>query len=190
VLRGHTLGYVHFSDCLIRYIVFYVADLFHFFSGVSAEAVLCFWAPRKDRSLSLPTSQHGSPSNDYTCPSPFVRLSHVFSVRRITGNLSEIASRIRQGRIKQIRADLPHDFPTKGDNSSLCSVPALSLYIALYLIFGFVRYWWLALYVAVSNKGLGMVIWWCVWAAALCTEQGAAVSWPKIKRFMIWCIYI
>ena len=63
---------------------------------------------------------------------PFSSLqpSHVFSVRRLTGNLSEIASRIRQGRIKQIRADLPHDFPAVRHNSVLCSRPTLSLCIA------------------------------------------------------------
>jgi len=112
----------------------------------------------KTANLSLPTVQQGSPSNDYTCPSPPVQLSHVFSVRRLTGNLSEIASRIRQGRIKQIRTDLPYDFPAIRDNSVLCSRSSLSLYIALCFIFGFVRYWWLTLCVATSNKGRGMVI--------------------------------
>jgi hypothetical protein len=48
----------------------------------------------------------------------------MFSMRRLTGNLSEIASRIRQGRIKQIRADLPDDFPAIRDNSLLFLRPA------------------------------------------------------------------
>jgi hypothetical protein len=45
-------------------------------------------------SFFLPTSRHGSSSDDYTClsPSPSVQLSHMFSVRHLTGNLSEIAS--------------------------------------------------------------------------------------------------
>lgn len=52
----------------------------------------------------------------------------MFSMRRLTGNLSEIASRIRQGRIKQIRTDPAHDFPAMRDNSlyyacATCLVP-------------------------------------------------------------------
>jgi len=127
-------------------------------SLVSQQRRFCVSEHPEMVDLSLPTMQQGSPSNDYTCPFPPVQLSHVFSVRRITGNLSEIASRIRQGRIKQIRTDLPHVCPTIGDNSVLCSRSSLSLYIALCFIFGFVRYWWLNLYVAMSNKGRGMVI--------------------------------
>lgn len=153
VLRGHCPRYGYFSYCSIRYVLLRRADLFHYFSCVSAQRFCASEHPEK-ADLFLPTTQQGSPSNDYTCSSPPVHLSHVFSVRRLTGNLSEIASRIRQGRIKQIRADLPHDCPTIGDNSVLCSRPALSLYIALCFIFLFVRYWGLTFYVAASKKGV------------------------------------
>jgi hypothetical protein len=44
------------------------------------------------------------------CPPFALRFSLTFSVRRSTGNLSEITSRIRQGRTKQIRAISPTIF--------------------------------------------------------------------------------
>ena len=141
-----------------RYILLHRADLCHYFSCASAQRFCASEHPEK-ADIFLPTTQQGSPSNDYTCPSLPVHLSHVFCVRHLTGNLSEIAWRLRQGRIKEIRADVPHDCPTVGDNAVLCSRSSLSLNTALCFIFGFVRYWWLTSYVATSNKRRGLVIW-------------------------------